>query len=350
MTVYALRLENGADTATRMRFGDALGLVPNGTPLGARSGLRPDGGGTVAVTAGSMQVTVDPFAAWIDGTASDAQAGYPFLSDAVVTLAVDPGDATQARVDTVVARVQDNAYDAGGATVATVELVKGTPGAGVPLLPANTIALRDVNVPAGASAGTGGLSSSNLGADRRKYISSLGGILPVASATERDALPTLNGQVVYRFDTGKLQVRTGAGWLTVATEPVGLPAANANATLNTGTQTAWTTDTDAATVTFTAPASGQVEVTLSAYIVNTAASGSTGNARSGLKVSGGLTRDPADGESVAARGGGVGGTFSRTFLLTGLTAGTSYTLTSAHKCDSTAAWYCTDRAVFVRAA
>jgi hypothetical protein len=87
-----------------------------------------------------------------------------------VTLTVADGHATLARVDTVVARVRDNAYDASGFTDADVVLVQGTPGAGAPTLPTNCVPLRDITVPAGASAGAGGLSSSNLGTDRRVYL------------------------------------------------------------------------------------------------------------------------------------------------------------------------------------
>lgn len=123
-----------------------------------------------------------------------------------------------------------------------------------------------------------------------------------------------------------------------------------NATLETGTQSVWTTDTNPATVTFVAPASGRVKVTLSAYIVNTAAAGNTGNAFSGLKWSGAVTRDPSNGERVGARASATGGTWSRTFLVTGLTPGATHTLTSAHMCDSGASWYSTDRAVLVEGA
>lgn len=211
MTLYALRLQNGTDTAPRARMGDALGLQHKGA-LQARTGLRRDGGGVVSVVAGSMQVQVTPFMAWVDGSASDTQAGYPVVSDATATLTVDDGAASLARVDTIAVVVKDNAFDGSGSTSADLVVVKGTPGAGAPALPGSAVALRDVNVPAGLSAGSGGLSSANLGTDRRAYLTALGGILPVTGATERDALGALAGQAVFRLDTATVEVHNGLTW------------------------------------------------------------------------------------------------------------------------------------------
>lgn len=211
MTEYALRLTNGTDTAARVRLGDALGLQHDG-PLNARTGMRRDGGGAVTAVAGTMGVQVTPFSAWIDGGSSDGQGGYVFVADAAKTLTLSDGHATLARVDTIAAVVREDAYDGSGATTATLEVVEGTPGAGAPTLPTSCIPLRDVSVPAGLSAGTGGLSSSNLAADRRAYLSA--GIVPVSGAAERDALGALAGQAVFRDDTGTLEVFDGTDWNT----------------------------------------------------------------------------------------------------------------------------------------
>lgn len=212
MTVYALRLENAKDTAGRVRMGDLLGLTPNGN-LGARGGIRPGPtAADVAVTAGTMNVTVQPFLAWVDGGVGDTQGGYPFVSDAVVTLTLANGHGSLSRTDVVCAVVRDNPYDSSGTVAASVEVVQGTPGAGSPTLPTNCVPLRNVVVPAGASTGTGGLSSGALSTDRRTYTSGLGGVITVASQAERDALPAIKGTVVYRADIDKLQWRGAGGW------------------------------------------------------------------------------------------------------------------------------------------
>lgn len=215
MTVYATRLVNGTDTRERLRRTDAAGLFPTGPGL-ARGGFRNDGGGAVSVNAGTMGVTVTPFTAWVDGGVSDVQAGYWLTSDATETLTVAAGHASQVRTDVVIAEVRDTTHDASGATDARLRILQGTPGSGVPALPTNAVALRNITVPAGASAGTGGLSSGALSTDRRVYTTGLGGTLPVASQAERDALPAIAGTMVYRRDLDRVQVLQGTGWRTVA--------------------------------------------------------------------------------------------------------------------------------------
>lgn len=212
MTVYALRLENDTDTAARVRVGDLLGLTPAGA-LTARTGVRPGpAAGDVAVDAGTMNVTVQPFLAWVQGGASDTQGGYPFVCDDEVVLAISNGHATLTRVDVIAAVVHDDPFDGSGLVDAGVVVIVGTPGAGVPALPDNCLPLRNISVHATASAGTGGLSGANLSTDRRTYLSSLGGVVPVASATERDALLQTAGTIVYRSDTDRLEVLRAAGW------------------------------------------------------------------------------------------------------------------------------------------
>lgn len=213
MTVYATRLQNGTDTAVRMRMSDSLPLLSPGT-IGGRSGFRNDGGAEVTVNAGAMTVVVSPFTAWVDGAASAAQAGYPVINDNAVSLTIAAGDATQARIDTIAVIVRDTAFDAGGTTSCTLEVVKGTPGGGAPALPVSSLPIRDITVPAGLSAGTGGLSTSNLSTDRRIYLPS--GITRVASSTEANSLVVEAGSVVYRQDTDRLQVWNGTAWETYA--------------------------------------------------------------------------------------------------------------------------------------
>jgi len=170
MTVYALRLDNGVDTAARVRMGAMLNLPLGPSPLTSKSALRPDGGGAVTVVAGTMQVQAAPFLAWVQGSVSTTQGGYPFVSDSTVTLTLSAGHATLSRTDTIAGVVRDNPFDGSGALDARVIVVQGIPGAGAPTLPANCVPLRDVVVPAGLSSGNGGLQTSNLSTDRRAYL------------------------------------------------------------------------------------------------------------------------------------------------------------------------------------
>lgn len=214
MTVYATRLVNGTDTRERLRRADAASLFPTGPGM-ARGGFRNDGGAAVTVNAGTMTVAVTPFTAWVDGGVSDLQAGYWVMSDANETLTVAAGHASLARTDVVIAEVRDTAHDASGATDARLRILQGTPGAGVPALPTNALPLRNIVVPAGVSAGTGGLAGGALSTDRRTFTSGLGGVLTVASLAERNALPSIPGTAVYRTDADRLEVRGTGGWRSV---------------------------------------------------------------------------------------------------------------------------------------
>lgn len=212
MTGYALRLESSTDTAPRVRAGDALGRLPNGTVRG-RGGLRNDGGGVVSVVGGTMSVSVSPLSCWVDADEA-GQVGFLFVSDDTEVLAVSPGHASLDRTDVVAVVVREDLYDGSGSTTATLEVVEGTPGAGTPALPYAAVPLRNITVPANTSVGTGGLTAGNLSTDRRVFTVADGGVLPVASATERDALTSPQaGWTVYRED-GTLQVYDGAAWST----------------------------------------------------------------------------------------------------------------------------------------
>lgn len=234
MTAYAGRLANAADTAPRVRQIDTLGLAPAGS-LQAREGLRPDGGGVVTVVAGTMDVSVSAFSGWVDGDASAAQGGYPFVNDSARVLTLANGHASLARVDLIVARVRDTTFDASGFTDADVVVIAGTPGSGVPAVPAGCMPLREVNVPAGLSAGTGGLSAGNLGSDRRRWTSALGGILPVVDQSDRDGLTPYEGMTVWRQDTDLLQVHTGAAWVDYTPANVQRKRKTANQVVNNST-------------------------------------------------------------------------------------------------------------------
>lgn len=214
MTTFATRLQNGVDTAVRMRMADAVLLhSPGPGKLGARSGVRNDmDAGFVSVVAGTMNVSVKPFTGWLDGGASDAQAGYPVVSDSTATLTLSPGHATQARVDVVAVVINDHAFDGSGQTNCVLTVIEGTPGGGVPALPVTCLPLRAINVPAGLSAGTGGLSSGNLSTDYRLYLPM--GITKVGSVADRDTIVpgTGRGTVVYRNDNDVLEVWNGTTW------------------------------------------------------------------------------------------------------------------------------------------
>jgi hypothetical protein len=177
------------------------------TPTGAlttRSGVIPGGDPLTATGTASMSVQIGTGRAVVQGTA--AQGAYPVAVTAPETLTLADGHAQFARVDSVIVRVYDGLYDTDGQTLAAIEVVQGeasaTPTA--PGLPPAALRLWDVTVPAGASAGTGGIPWGTALTDRRVYTVAVGGVTPGA------AVGTYAGQ--WRDNAGTLERYTGTAW------------------------------------------------------------------------------------------------------------------------------------------
>lgn len=158
-------------------------LVPLGTmaPESAttsRDGVIAGGTALTATGAAAMQVQISIGRALVQGV--DTQGAYPVAVTAPETLTIADGHAQYGRIDAVVLRVYDPLYDTGQQTLARLEVLQGaataTPVA--PTLPAATLRLWEITVPAGTSAGTGGITWASALADRRRYTSSYGGIIP----------------------------------------------------------------------------------------------------------------------------------------------------------------------------
>jgi hypothetical protein len=97
----------------------------------------------------NMSVDVAAGYAWIRGTESAHQGAYHVYNDGTVNLSVAASDATNPRIDLVIAKVQD-AFYSGATRTASVTIVTGTPAASPtdPTLPANALVLARVRVPA----------------------------------------------------------------------------------------------------------------------------------------------------------------------------------------------------------
>ncbi|GAB7103753.1 hypothetical protein JCM4814A_20670 [Streptomyces phaeofaciens JCM 4814] len=193
----------------------SLGALTPTSPVATRSGVLPgssDGqsrisGFTVDGVAGTMSATVHPGRAVVQG--ADAQGAYPVALAENQTLTFADGDAQYHRIDLVVLRVYDDAYDGSGRTEAVIEIVRGTPAAtpAVPATPAVSIPLYEVVIATKASAGTGGIAWASALTGRRTATVGVGGILPVTTDTSNGAYP---GQ--YRDLGGQLQRWTGTAW------------------------------------------------------------------------------------------------------------------------------------------
>ncbi|MER5433890.1 hypothetical protein [Streptomyces sp. NPDC002588] len=193
-----------------------LGATTPANPLEVRSGILPgsydglyrlsgfwmDGG------AGTMTATVHEGRAVIQ--ADSNQGAYPVTLPEQMSLTFADGDAASPRIDLVVLRIYDDLYDDSGFTKAAVEIVKGTPAAtpAVPALPGIALPIYQVRIPAGRSAGNGGVSWNTDVIDLRTPTVAVGGILPVVGDTGNGAYP---GQ--YRDSGGALQRWDGSAWV-----------------------------------------------------------------------------------------------------------------------------------------
>ncbi|HEY9475335.1 MAG TPA: hypothetical protein VIS06_15995 [Mycobacteriales bacterium] len=159
MTVTAKPLwtQAGGETAVQARrmtqalFGGRVGVV-----AATDCSVAQNGTPNMSINVAAGQVVVA-------GTESTSQGYYVVYNDAAVNLAVAASDPTNARVDLVVAKVQDSQYS-GAVDAASIAVVTGTPAPTPvePPLPANRFVLARIDVAAGVSS----ITSANI-TDRR---------------------------------------------------------------------------------------------------------------------------------------------------------------------------------------
>jgi hypothetical protein len=212
MTARALAIASG-DTAETVRQALQLFMVPSeASALGRRTGLVPYAGSGDLTGVSPMVGRVAPFIGWIDGTTSSLQAGYPVILDANEDITFDAGEAGNTRIDRVVAQIEDNAYDASGFSRIRVRIVKGQAGGGANAVPASSMLLWEVTVPAGASVGGGGFTMSSVRSDKRQWTGTLGGLLIVKDSTDLATLTPYEGMPAYQLDTKTKMIYSNAAW------------------------------------------------------------------------------------------------------------------------------------------
>jgi len=210
MTIVYLQPDGVAIAAQAERQGSAAFHGGGaGRPLGGRSGFRVDTASTI-LTATSTTWTLVPCSAMLDPGASTHQGMYGWSTDANVTGSVTAADATYARKDIVYIQVNDSsAGDGSGATTAPVLYLAGTPSASpvAPTLPARSFLVGTITVP------QSGGGSPTVVLNPARYVAA-GGIQPVYSLAERDALTKYDMLAVRRGDIAErpIEVWDGATW------------------------------------------------------------------------------------------------------------------------------------------
>lgn len=216
---YASRFDTVDYNATQERLIQSVMQHP-GVGTRSRPGVRSGG---LAVSIGGIPeaAIVAPGGGVIDDDA--AGGSYQFVVPAAVTLPLGsrPGTGTS-RIGFVVARIKNSDHrPADGAKEPVLELIQGTEGAApsAPIVPAGSLVIRQLTIPA---SGTVSLSRT------AQRTVALGGVLPVADTTERDAIsPVYDGIVVYVESSDLLQVRRDGAWKTLRVDEAALPFAQA---------------------------------------------------------------------------------------------------------------------------
>lgn len=225
--------------AEEIRVAEAAAWTPATTAVKALTGIKPGPGNPGAVTATGTPdgfVHVAAFAAIIQSSRAANAGIYTLTVDATVDINVlaTPANATNPRNDLVIAYVPDTFYGDANSTP-VVRTVVGTP-SGSPADPSlaafpDAVTLARVRVNANATT----ITTSNITDLRPPNTVAVGGVLPTATATTRNALTgTYDGLTVYRRDRNWMETYDGAAY-RVDSMPVVSSTADLSAITNPST-------------------------------------------------------------------------------------------------------------------
>lgn len=321
--------------------------------LKGKSGFRPGPASPGAVTATGTpdgSVHVSAFQLFLQGGRSTASGVYICSVDATVDINIlsTPANATNPRDDLIIVQVSDTFYGDSTPSKLEVKQVVGTPAAS-PAVPSvsgsgDYIVLAKVRV--GASVTT--ITNANITDLRTSghanslsaglYSVAVGGILPVATQAQRDALTGLyEGLVVDRADLDGFNRYDGSGWRHFV-RPT-------DASVATSQSTTATSYGDLATAgpAVTAETGTAALVTISSTITNTGA-GIT--ALMSFAITGATTVAALDSRAIGVANSAliIAG---RTVLVTGLTPG-SNVFTCKYKVNGVSTGTFGDRNIIVQ--
>ncbi|HTE68645.1 MAG TPA: hypothetical protein VK942_07800 [Actinomycetes bacterium] len=312
-------------------------VAPGVAALKSKSGFRPSGGASPGLVTATgtpdANVHVAPFNLFLQNIRGSGLGVYFACLDAIkdINILSTPADPTNPRDDLIIAQ-QSDITDADANSDFLVRHVVGTP-AGVPADPSvsgstNFITLARVRVAANATSIAGAAITDLRTTGHAKSLTgglftvALGGLLPVASLAEMNALTGVyDGFHIWRSDLKAILANDGAGGWRYFSRPT-------DATVATSETTASTSFVDLATpgpaITLETGTTAQVTLTLSMF-----SSGSF-HTFMGFAVSGASTLAAADIRSLFFVSNTNPHRMSATYLVTGLTAG-SNTFTAKYR-------------------
>ena len=230
MTIKVLALQSGVTGLSDHRVLEGS-FVQNAGSLQVRGGLLPSPSAGELSTVSAMVAAVAALKCVIPNSISSTLGPYVLVSDAAVNITFDPGEASVARVDRIIARAYDDTNDGSGQTKGDVYYLKGQASGAATAMPNNAILLYEVTVPAGASAGGGGIDFNTATTDRRFYTSAAGGIIPIANATDMSGINSpYDGMAIYRTDLDTLYIYDGTNFKPKGQISVANSAALSNVT------------------------------------------------------------------------------------------------------------------------
>lgn len=175
--------------------------------LSARQGFYSGRVPTYA-NAGGMNVNVSPCAGVIQNTFASAAGDYKFVNDGTIGFTSAASSPTLNRNDIYGFQVKDNFYDASGLNSIIPVVLQGANAAGTPADPALPASF----IPVARGVINATVTSPTLQSMLRTTVND-GGILTIASATERNAISTpWIGLTILRTDRLWEEWYTGAGW------------------------------------------------------------------------------------------------------------------------------------------
>lgn len=211
MAIKVLALASGVTGLADHRVLNGAMMQPAGQ-ISVRSGVLPGATSGNLSTVSAMVARVAPVKVLINNSISSALGPYLLVSDANVDITFDAGEAAVPRVDRIIARAYDNTNDASGSTTGSIYYLKGQSGGSATALPNNSVLLFEMTIPAGASAGGGGVNFANA-VDQRQYTVAQGGVIPIKSNTDMAAISNPHeGMTIYRTDLDVLYVYDGTTW------------------------------------------------------------------------------------------------------------------------------------------
>lgn len=227
MAVKVLALASGVTGLADHRQLEGSLLTKDGATA-TRSGMLQGASNGSLSTVSAMVARVGPLSCVIANSISSTLGPYIVVSDANVDITFADGEASVSRVDRIIVRVRDNTNDGSGSTAGSVEYLKGQASGAATAMPNNSLLLFEMTVPAGTSAGGGGLNFANA-VDQKVWTSAVGGITRVANSTVQSAISNpYDGMATYRQDLDALYIYNGSTW-----EPRGQITVSSSANLST---------------------------------------------------------------------------------------------------------------------